>query len=227
MAAFEQSVADGALYVETDIRRSKDGELVLMHDATVDRTTNGTGAVESLTLAELQRLDAGSWFGDGFAGQSPMTFNEFVAWVESKPGFGAALEVKAAGVGADVAHAAWQSTARERLAIYSFLPKEIIAAKAAQPRIPCVLLLRLSDDPKNVISWMADCDADGADVPWQWNAIELIAAMRQLGMIIGGGSADGDQAADRLVALGVDMIDTDDPARMIATVARLQGNSAA
>jgi glycerophosphoryl diester phosphodiesterase len=49
---------DPAVAIEMDVRRSRDGHLVIIHDATVDRTTNGTGAVESLTLAELQALDA-------------------------------------------------------------------------------------------------------------------------------------------------------------------------
>src|SRR5690554_2566159 len=57
-----QSALDGSMvYVETDIRLTSDGVPVLIHDATVDRTTNGTGRVDSMTLSELQKLDAGSW----------------------------------------------------------------------------------------------------------------------------------------------------------------------
>jgi len=54
---------------ETDLSITSDGELVLMHDKTVDRTTNGHGIVQKMTYAELAKLDAGSWFSDEFAGE--------------------------------------------------------------------------------------------------------------------------------------------------------------
>ena len=64
--AFEQSVALGADVIETDVRLSADGALVLFHDETVGRTTDGAGRVSDLTLAELKRLDAGyRWTTDG------------------------------------------------------------------------------------------------------------------------------------------------------------------
>jgi glycerophosphoryl diester phosphodiesterase len=221
MAAFDQSVRDGAEYVETDIRRSSDGHLVLLHDATVDRTTNGTGPVASTTLAELEALDAGSWFGTSFAGQRIVRFEAFLEWVEGAAPFGAALEVKAPGVGADVARLAWASSARDNLAIYSFMEDEILAAKRTSPQLPAVLLLYLSDPPGEVLARIARTGADGADVPWQWDARELHAGMRDRGLLIGGGSAAGDQAADVLIDQGVDMIDTDQPADMLAAVRRL------
>src|SRR5512140_48885 len=65
-------------YVEFDGRLSSDGVLVVMHDATVDRTTDGTGAVDSLTLAQLQALDAGSWFSTGFTAERVPTFAQAV-----------------------------------------------------------------------------------------------------------------------------------------------------
>ncbi len=62
-AAFLQALADGADGVECDVHLSRDGELVCIHDSTVDRTTDGTGRVAELTLAELRRLDVSSWKG--------------------------------------------------------------------------------------------------------------------------------------------------------------------
>lgn len=61
---------------ELDVYRSKDGQLVCIHDRTVDRTTNGTGAVNQLTLAELKKLDAGSWFSSVFSGETIPTIDE-------------------------------------------------------------------------------------------------------------------------------------------------------
>src|SRR4029079_9223647 len=98
-------------------------------------------------------------------------------WVEGQSGFGAAIEVKAAGIGGEVARRAWASPSREHFAIYSFLPNEVVAAKAAEPDLPCVLLLRLDDDPGLVVDRISACHADGADVPWQRNAGELMEAI--------------------------------------------------
>ena len=220
-AAFEGAVHEGAAYTETDIRRTADGQLVILHDATVDRTTNGRGPVSAMTLASLGELDAGAWFGDGFRGERIPEFRAFLRWIEAHPGFGAALEVKASGVGAEVAEAAWASPARDRLAIYAFDPEEIRAAKAVRPELPCVLLLRLTDDPNRTLAEIEACGADGADVPWQWHPSELHAGMRERGLLVGGGSASGDEAADVLVATGVDMIDTDGPGAMLAAVKAL------
>ena len=66
IAAFREAIRLGAQMIEFDVALSKDGQLVLMHDDTIDRTTNGTGPVTNSTLAELQALDAGSWKGSRF-----------------------------------------------------------------------------------------------------------------------------------------------------------------
>ena len=68
MPAFRAVVELGVDQVETDVRISADGELVLIHDATLERTTNGTGKVIDKTLAELRALDAGIWKSLDFKG---------------------------------------------------------------------------------------------------------------------------------------------------------------
>lgn len=77
--AFQLAVKKGAPQIELDIHMSRDGKLVLMHDDTVDRTTNGKGRVEEMTLDELRALDAGSWFGPQFAGTRIPTLSEALA----------------------------------------------------------------------------------------------------------------------------------------------------
>ncbi len=59
LAAFNAAINDGADGIETDVHLSKDGHLIIMHDELVDRTTNGSGRIRDLTLAELRQLDAG------------------------------------------------------------------------------------------------------------------------------------------------------------------------
>lgn len=76
LAAFKLAIEQGADGVELDVHLSKDGVPIVIHDFSVDATTNSSGIVADLTLAELQVLDAGSWFGDAFAGEPIPTLNE-------------------------------------------------------------------------------------------------------------------------------------------------------
>lgn len=76
LAAFREAILLGAQMIEFDVALTKDGTLVLMHDATVDRTTDGNGPVSDLTLAELQKLDAGQWKGKKFKGERVPTLQE-------------------------------------------------------------------------------------------------------------------------------------------------------
>ncbi len=85
LLAFRQAIAAGAPSIELDIHVSADGELVVMHDATVDRTTNGTGAIATMSWAELQRLDAGSWKLPTFAGERIPSLEEALALSDSSP----------------------------------------------------------------------------------------------------------------------------------------------
>jgi hypothetical protein len=76
LAAFREAIRLGAHQIEFDVRASSDSRLVVIHDATVDRTTNGRGRVDRLTLEQIQRLDAGSWKGSQFRGERVPTLVE-------------------------------------------------------------------------------------------------------------------------------------------------------
>lgn len=66
LAAFKLAQAYGSDYIEFDVQMTKDGELVAIHDVTVERTTNGVGKVQNLTVKQLKKLDAGSWFNQTY-----------------------------------------------------------------------------------------------------------------------------------------------------------------
>jgi len=76
LAAFRRALADGAAMLECDLRRTRDGAIVAVHDATVDRTTDGHGRVADLPLATLRRLDAGGWKEPAFADERIPTLDE-------------------------------------------------------------------------------------------------------------------------------------------------------
>ncbi|MCC6178723.1 MAG: hypothetical protein IT305_25735 [Chloroflexi bacterium] len=79
-AAFELAHQMGANGIETDVQVSRDGVLILIHDPRVDRTTDGSGAVAELRWSELERLDAGRWMGEQWAGQRIVRLGDFLDW---------------------------------------------------------------------------------------------------------------------------------------------------
>ena len=85
---------------EFDVELTKDGQLVCIHDGTVNRTTNGSGTVSELTLEELRKLDAGSWFDPKFAGEKVPTIDEVLALVAEYRDNNVliAVDLKASGV---------------------------------------------------------------------------------------------------------------------------------
>lgn len=84
LAAFRRAIELGADMVELDCQLTRDGEVVVIHDDTLDRTTTGRGAVAVRTLAEIRALDAGSWFSPQFAGERVPTLAEVVDCLRGK-----------------------------------------------------------------------------------------------------------------------------------------------
>lgn len=102
---------------EFDVQRTKDGVLVCIHDNTVDRTTNGTGQVADLNLADLQRLDAGAWFDPQFAGARIPTVEEVLKLIAEYRQHDVliAVDLKADNVAADVVRLAVKHEVLHRL----------------------------------------------------------------------------------------------------------------
>ncbi|CAN5358250.1 glycerophosphodiester phosphodiesterase [soil metagenome] len=84
LSSFKKAIDVGVDFVELDIHLSKDGELIVIHDATLDRTTTGKGPVQDKTLAELQQLDAGSWYGEAFKNEPLPTLRQVLELVNGQ-----------------------------------------------------------------------------------------------------------------------------------------------
>lgn len=84
IAAFELAVAQNADGIELDVKLCADGQIIVIHDQIVDRTSNGSGKVLDLSLAALKELDAGSWFSPDFVGESIPTLREVFEAVGKK-----------------------------------------------------------------------------------------------------------------------------------------------
>ncbi|MCK4420135.1 glycerophosphodiester phosphodiesterase, partial [Candidatus Aerophobetes bacterium] len=90
--SFEKGIECKANMIEFDVRLTRDGHIVIMHDAKVDRTTNGTGLVSQLTFKEIKKLDAGTWFSPKFKGTKVPTFKEAIAFIKGRARFD--IEIK-------------------------------------------------------------------------------------------------------------------------------------
>ncbi len=97
LAAINLALEQQADMIEIDVFLSKDGHIVVMHDTNVNRTTNGKGKIADLSLAQLKKLDAGSWFDAQFAGERVPTLAEVLATVQGKAQL--LIEIKQSGGG--------------------------------------------------------------------------------------------------------------------------------
>lgn len=152
LAALRIGAAHGYRAFECDVKLSADGVPFLLHDATLERTTNGRGEAAARTWAELARLDAGGWHGRVHAGEPPASLDAVATFVRAN-GFVLNLEIKpspgrARETGEVVArHAArlWAESTPSPL-LSSFEPEALDAARAAVPALPRALLLDRLDD---------------------------------------------------------------------------------
>ncbi|WP_085504912.1 glycerophosphodiester phosphodiesterase [Thalassobacillus devorans] len=152
MAAFEKSVEMKADMFELDVQMSKDGELVVIHDTTVDRTTDGTGSVKDLTLEELKSLDAGSWFGESFTGETIPTLSEVLDEYRGRTGI--LIELKSPSLYPGIEQkVAEELTARnldkpenEKIIVQSFNHESMQKFHELLPQVPVGVLLGYSPE---------------------------------------------------------------------------------
>jgi glycerophosphoryl diester phosphodiesterase len=162
LAAMRLGASFGFRMFEFDVKLSSDGVLVLMHDATLERTTDGTGPVATRTFAELARLDAGGWHSGSYAGEPVPTFERVAHWllrnghlanVEIKPCPGREAETGAAA--AIEAQRLWSGATVPPI-LSSFSEVALEAARRAAAGLPRALLFdRLRSD------WLQRCLALG------------------------------------------------------------------
>jgi glycerophosphoryl diester phosphodiesterase len=86
MAAYRAAYEAGADFIETDVRTTADGKLMIMHDSSVDRCTNGHGDLANMTYDDVRKLDAGARFAETFKGAQVPTFDEVLAFAKGKIG---------------------------------------------------------------------------------------------------------------------------------------------
>jgi glycerophosphoryl diester phosphodiesterase len=143
LAAFLLAVELGADGIELDVHLSKDGEAVVVHDFTLEATTDGEGLVRNKTLAELKELDAGIWFDPAFIGQRIPTLQEVIDAVGDRLLFNIELKtasVRDDGLAAVVVRTIEENHLLDRVVVSSFNPLAIRWIKRLNPWVPVGLL---------------------------------------------------------------------------------------
>lgn len=217
LAAFQAALDAGADGIELDVSRCASGEIVVMHDDTVDRTTDGHGRVADLGWAELQRLDAGSSFAPEFAGEGVPLLEQVLAGFADKLMIN--IEIKA------VARGIWRGDGIEReiaakvakyharhILVSSFNPLALGRMGRVAPELPCALLYA-----PNMPVWLSRA--------WSRHWLKLAALHPEHSMVdaemltraqtqgyqVNAWTVNDPDEMGRLIKLGVDGLITDHP----------------
>lgn len=145
LAAFYKGLEQGANGIETDLKLSKDGVVIIFHDNELDRTTNGHGLPSAYTWNELQELDAGSWFSPAYAGERLLSFEQFLHYFGRKKTL-FALELKDPNIELPVLGLIKKYGVQNQSTITSFRYENLQAVRAVDPSIRIGHLIRKIDE---------------------------------------------------------------------------------
>lgn len=203
--AFVAAAKSGTKVIETDIRFTKSGVAVLFHDATVDRTTNGTGNVSNFYWGDLAKLDAGRWFSPAYAGTHPISFWQQLALLKPYTGVTVVPELKDYPTTAqltNVSNAINTYGMASRTIVQSFYAADLAKFHAINPTVP--LALTTSATPADPV---AALQAAGATywLPNKDNITQAqVDAAHAAGIKVWPWTADTLADWDHLTSLGVD-----------------------
>lgn len=143
MAAFRRAHALGASSSELDVGLSRDGEFLVLHDDTLERTTNGKGRLDQTSAAELQKLDAGSWHSPAFTGEPIPKLDDVLDWAKDK--IHLTIEMKSAtarpGTAQKLVRMLKEKEMTEQVSVISFASDLVDEVESLAPEIDTGLLL--------------------------------------------------------------------------------------
>ena len=204
-AAADVALEKGAHLIELDVRESADGVLYVMHDHTLDRTTDGTGPIQHRTSAEIDALDAGRWFAPEFEGQRVPRLDAYLDHLRSRSA-GAYVEIK--WCNADTCAAILRETGIiDSCFSFSFKPEMRAAMRETAPDLRQMITLSIA---RNVSVARSLYRADLIEIEAAECQSSVIAAARAVGLEIMGYTESNDPSIFlRYVEAGLDYINHD------------------
>lgn len=214
LLAFREALKLPVDGIELDVRRTRDGVLIVIHDETVDRTTGGSGRVSDLMWDEIQQLDAGPWKGEAFRGERVPRFDEVLQLVKGQTVLH--VEIKQPGIERQVAETLRHYDAVRWVTLASFSPKAITAAKKAMPEVSYVLIggQRGGMGDEAFAAFVHEALRHGATAVTLHHSAFTPARVRfchQRSLFVGAWTVNDIALAARLMAMGVDAIASDVP----------------
>lgn len=209
-----QAALDGDFdYVEVDIALTADGVAVLLHDETLDRTTNGSGLLTDHTFAQVRALDAGSWFSEDFVGTPVPTVDEFLVLLAASQKR-ALVEMKGPWTpeATDVfALALHDYELNDRVAVASFDARTLGLMAEAAPRVPRMAILRTLPDDAVAAARALGVRGIVASSKAILRAPDVVEELHAAGLRVAVYTLNDDTKWQRALDIGVDGIITDEP----------------
>lgn len=215
IASMNKALASGVDAVEFDVHRTRDDQLVVIHDLTLGRTSTGTGPVGQLTMDEIRQFDAGSWKSPAFAGEPIPTLLELVAAVPPPTVF--FLELKAGsfmypGIEQDLARFIQKNGIIDRVQISSFDHQALRLLRELLPTVPTGMLYYAK--PIDAIGMARACGATALHPMWIYLTPEDIAEAHAAELQVNVWTPNSVADIAHCKKLGVDGIITDYPERL-------------
>jgi glycerophosphoryl diester phosphodiesterase len=210
LIAFQKAIELNPDGFELDIHLSKDGELVVIHDDAVDRTTNGKGKIVDLSLAELKILDAGSWFDSKYAGERIPTLAEVLALAKDK--IDVMVELKATGTPEKAVPLIEQFGMVDQVVIFSFSSELLKIAKSMNPNLSMLHLLWVKPEekesfpPETLITRTLSAHANIIGMNWNGVTPRLVEMAHKRGLGIRVYTVDEETDMRAMIEMGVDGI---------------------
>lgn len=209
LAAVQKALELGIPWIEVDVHRTRDRVLVVLHDETVDRTTNGTGLVSQFFYEELTKLDAGSWFGPEFAGEPIPTLEEVLLACRDRAIV--LIELKGPLTERPTVELVRQLGMEDQVVIQSFDHGMVGKAKERAPEIPAFILIRQDLTPQAMVNTALYYKADGLGVRYNFVTEDLVQLAHSNGLSVFPWTVDNPEDMLRFLQMGVDGIITNYP----------------
>lgn len=224
LKAFELGITLGADAVEMDVHMSKDGELIVIHDPTIDRTSDGTGSVRMLTLEQLQTFDVSTkYFTGTFGRQMIPTLEEVLSTIDGRVNVQLEIKVDAdgsryPGIEQLVLKTLEEFDILDTTMILSFDFPTIRAIEDMQPEVQTFALMGKNymtaigaRGPDEIVRQVTASGADGVGISHAYLSPVLYEKLRSAGFRVGVWTVDTVALAKQFCELGVDFITTNRP----------------
>jgi len=220
ISAFRQAIIDRADAIELDVHLTKDGEVIVIHDERLARTTNGSGYVRKHTLADIKKLDAGSWFQNKYAGENVPTLAEVFSEFRNKVGIN--IEIKTESMRRQNMLIVKKCVAliesynlTKSILVSSFHHPFIRGVKELNPNIPTGLLCsHIHRGFKSNISLAISVGAEYLILAGSMVSKRIIDTAHDNKLLVGEYTINTVRRAERAHQLGIDAVITNTPNRI-------------